>query len=415
MVSVAVIGAGIVGVTTAYELLKAGHQVCVIEAHGQPAMETSFANGGQLSASNAEVWNSRTTVAKAATWLFQRDAPLMLSLKPDLAKYRWLLSFLRHIPDFERSTLANLETALRARVRLLEIAAAERIDFDHERRGILHVYRTPRSYARALRTNELLRRAGLERFAVDAAEMLRLEPRLQGSFVGGLYTPEDSSGDIHKFTNALADRCAALGATFRFGQRIANIGRAADTPVLTIRHADGTDGGRLDCEAVVVCAGAYSARLAATAGDYVPIYPVKGYSITVSLDSTAARNAAPWVSLLDEEAKIVVSRLGATRLRIAGTAEIAGWDKAIPAQRIATLTAWVGRCIPDLPTGDVTPWVGLRPMSPSMTPIVRRGCQPGVYYNTGHGHLGWTLATATAETVAQLIGSDLKPRERTVS
>jgi len=402
MVSTVVIGAGIVGVATAYELLAAGCEVAVVEAHGQPAMETSFANGGQLSASNAEVWNSWPTIGKAMTWLFQPDAPLVLSLAPDLAKYRWLLSFLGHVKDFEASTQTNVRLALRARARLLEIAAAEGIDFDLEKRGILHLYRTPAAYARAIRVNELMRAAGLERRAVTAAEARQIEPRIAGSFIGGLYTPDDASGDIHKFASELARRLAARGVAFRFGQRVAGIGQDGGKPMLDLGAGD-----RLPCDAVVVCAGAHSARLAASAGDRVAVYPVKGYSITVGLASAAAQDAAPWVSLLDDEAKIVLSRLGAGRLRVAGTAEIAGWDKAISGRRIAALTAWVRQHFPAVPTDEVEPWAGLRPMAPAMTPIVRRGRRPGVYYNTGHGHLGWTLAAATAETTARLVAEDV--------
>ncbi|NBV19155.1 D-amino acid dehydrogenase [Janthinobacterium sp.] len=399
MKRVAVLGGGITGVTTAYALAKRGVDVTLVERHRYAAMETSYANGGQLSASHAEVWNHKATIVNALKWMARRDAPLLLHPWPSWHKLSWFAEFLAAMPDYERNTIATARMAIAAREHLFAWAQAENIAFDHRRAGILHVYRERAGFERAARVSRLLAQGGLQRRAVTPAEMRVIEPALQGDFYGGYYTDSDSTGDIHKFTSGLADACARLGVACRYGQEVTALEREHGK----VRVGMGADSTLFD--AVVVCAGTASRAMAASLGDHVNVYPVKGYSITVQLDDAASRAAAPSVSLLDDATKLVSSRLGEDRLRVAGTAEFNGIDYDIRADRIRPLVRWVEQCFPDIKTRQVIPWAGLRPMLPAMLPKVGPGKAPGVYYNTGHGHLGWTLAVATAELVAQQVAA----------
>lgn len=403
MAKIAVIGAGIAGITSAYSLLKRGHHVTVFDQHRYPAMETSYANGGQLSASNAEVWNTWATIFKGMKWLFQPDAPLQFSLRPEIQKFSWLGEFVSNVGKYEENTVETARLAIAAREYLFAWAKDENIEFDHVTRGILHVYRDKKSFDHATRVSALLKTAGLEREAVSPAEIHRLEPTLKGLFHGGFYTPSDSTGDIHLFTRGLAEACQRRGGRMVFNCEVETIRPEGDARWSILLN----DGGRCEeqrgFEAIVICAGIGSRALASRLGDRVNIYPVKGYSITVRLGDEAARTSAPWVSLLDDEAKIVSSRLGYDRLRVAGTAEFSGTNLDISAARIAPLLDWVRSHFPSVPTDNVVPWAGLRPMTPNMRPQVRRGRQSGIFYNTGHGHLGWTLSAATAEMLAELV------------
>ncbi|MBN3725348.1 D-amino acid dehydrogenase [Burkholderia sp. Ac-20379] len=399
MTRIAIIGAGITGVTTAYALARRGFDVTVVERNRYAAMETSFANGGQLSASNAEVWNSAATVLKGLKWMMTADAPLLLNPTPNWHKYSWMGEFLRHIPNYRGNTVETVRLAIMAREHLFSIAEQEGIDFDHETRGILHIYGDRKGFEAASAVNVLLRQGGLDRTAVTPQEIRQIEPAIRGEFYGGFFTPSDSTGDIHKFTRGLADACRRKGVTFRYDTEIAAIERKADG--FHVQAQEAGQARRDDAfDAVVVCAGVHSRRFAAMFGDHVNIYPVKGYSITVNLDDERSREAAPWVSLLDDAAKIVTSRLGPDRFRVAGTAEINGFNKDIRADRVAPLVDWVRRYFPDCSTARVVPWAGLRPMMPNMLPKVGPGKRDGVFYNTGHGHLGWTLSCATAELLA---------------
>jgi D-amino-acid dehydrogenase len=406
---IAVIGAGITGITTAYSLLDHGHTVTVFDRHRYAAMETSFANGGQLSASNAEVWNHPATLIKGVKWLFRRDAPLLLNLRPSWHKYSWLAEFAAQIPHYRRNTVATVRLALEARRALYAMAEREGIAFDLERRGILHVYGDRAGFEHARDVNALLQAGGLERHAVSDAEIKAIEPTIHGDFYGGFYTPSDATGDIHLFTRGLAAACARRGARFVYDATVEWVGasdagvrlrwRSAQTPTDVPEESA--------ADAVVVCAGTASRRFAAMLGDRVNIYPVKGYSITVDLDDAASRAAAPRVSLLDDAAKIVTSRLG-DRLRVAGTAELNGFNWDIRDDRVRPLVAWTRRFFPAVSTERVVPWAGLRPMTPSMLPRVGAGRRPRVFYNTGHGHLGWTLAAATAGMVADAVDAGLR-------
>lgn len=412
MAHIAVIGAGITGVTTAWSLLGRGHDVTLFDKNRYAAMETSFANGGQLSASNAEVWNHWSNVVKGIKWMMRSDAPLKFSLAPSWHKYSWMAEFLASIPHHDRNTVATTRMAIAAREHLFAMARDAGIDFDLERRGILHVYADRTGFEHAANVNRLLARGGLMREAVSPADIRALEPALKGEFFGGFYTQGDSTGDIHKFSVGLADAAVKRGAIFVNEAAITRLSRDQGGVAVAFDHRVSAHDARFD--AVVICAGTASRALAAQLGDRVNIYPVKGYSITVDLADATSREAAPWMSLLDDDAKIVTSRLGADRFRVAGTAEFAGFNRDIRAERIAPLVKWCERHFPAMRTEHVTPWAGLRPMMPNMMPKVGAGRAPGVYYNTGHGHLGWTLSAATADMIAARINADHAGRAQTV-
>ncbi len=409
--TVAVIGAGITGITTAYNLARRGHRVTVLDRHPYAAMETSFANGGQLSASNAEVWNSWATVLKGMRWMLSPGAPLLVNPRPSWHKLSWMAEFVASIPRYEENTITTARLAIEARSHLRRLAAEEGIEFDAEDRGILHVYRTRQDFDAAARVTALLARGGLERRAVTPAEIRAIEPALKGEVFGGFYTPSDFTGDIHKFTNGLALACARHGVTLRYSTEVLATEAGEDGVTITCRSTEpAADGASHEPEVlrfdkVVVCGGVMSRRLGEALGDRINVYPVKGYSITVQLDDPADQQAAPWVSLLDDKAKIVTSRLGARRFRVAGTAEFNGYNRDIRAARIAPLVAWCRAHFPSMSTRHAVPWAGLRPMMPDMMPRVARGRNPRVFYNTGHGHLGWTLSAATADAVAALVGA----------
>ncbi|MDC5408558.1 D-amino acid dehydrogenase [Acinetobacter baumannii] len=406
MPHVIVIGAGITGVTSAYELSQLGYQVTVIDRHLYPAMETSFANGGQLSACNAEVWNQKATVIKGFKWMRQKDAPLLLNPSFSLHKYSWLVEFLSHIKNYEANTIETVRLALLARKRLFDVAEKEQLQFDLEKRGILHMYHTKDDYDIAKRVNDVLNKGTLERYSVSPEEMKSIEPSLTGEYFGGYYTPSDATGDIHKYSTSLAEKTKQYGVLYKFGLEVTDIKCHADKVVLNCQpsaehpHLSQTDSFQLEGDVLVVCGGVGSYQLADMIGERVNVYPVKGYSITVQLKDEKSIKNAPWVSLLDESAKIVTSRLGPDRLRVAGTAEFNGYNRDIRADRIQPLVNWVNRNF-DISTEHVVPWAGLRPMMPNMLPVVKQSKQSRVFYNTGHGHLGWTLSAATAVLVSQ--------------
>lgn len=407
---IAIIGAGITGVTTAYALAEKGYAVTVFDRNRYAAMETSFANGGQLSASNAEVWNNWATIFKGLRWMFRNDAPFLMNPKPSWHKYSWMAEFVANIPHYRENTIATTRLAIQGRRYMFEMAEREGIEFDLEKRGILHVYQNKAEFDHAARVNEMLAEGGLDRHAVTPEEISAIEPTLHGKFYGGFFTPSDSTGDIHKFTRGLADACIRRGVRFVLNADVTKI-EVDGRPRVSWRHAsdfasDALD--TMDVDAIVVCAGCYSRQFAAMVGDRVNIYPVKGYSITVMLDDAESRAGAPWVSLLDDHAKIVTSRYH-DRFRVAGTAEFNGFNRDIRHDRIKPLVDWVNLFFPRIDTSQSVPWAGLRPMMPNMMPRVGAGKRPGIFYNTGHGHLGWTLSAATAELIAAKIEADLPP------
>tara|TARA_Y100001001_G_scaffold40416_1_gene35155 strand:- start:1895 stop:3115 length:1221 start_codon:yes stop_codon:yes gene_type:complete len=404
MKRIAVIGGGITGITTAYTLAKRGLDVTVYEKHRYAAMETSFANGGQLSASNAEVWNNWQTVMKGIKWMSRRDAPLLVNPKPSWHKLSWFAEFIAAIPQYEKNTTETARLAIAARDHLFAWAQEEGIDFDLKKQGILHIYRDKAGFDHAAKVSRLLAAGGLERRSVTPEEMKSIEPTLAGTYYGGFFTESDSTGDIHKFTNGLADAIQRLGVKTCYGHTVTEL--SADERNAWVTAHDGNEQNRDTFDGVVICAGVGSRGLAKKLGDRVNIYPVKGYSITVELEDEASQKAAPTVSLLDDATKIVTSRLGDGRFRVAGTAEFSGYNRDIKDDRIRPLTRWVEQCFPGVCTRKVVPWAGLRPMLPNMMPRVGPGRLPTVFYNTGHGHLGWTLSAITAEMVAERVTGD---------
>ncbi|EGI76580.1 D-amino acid dehydrogenase [Hylemonella gracilis] len=401
MKTIAVIGAGITGVTTAYALSLRGYTVTLFEQNRYAAMETSYANGGQLSASNAEVWNHPSTILKGLKWMLKADAPLLVNPKPSWHKFSWFAEFLFNLGKYQQNTIETTRLAIAARQHMFAWAEAEGLDFDLKKQGILHIYRSKKEFDNAAKVSKLLAAGGLERRPVTPEEMRAIEPTLAGDYHGGYYTESDSTGDIHKFTNGLAAAAERRGVKTLYGQEVLRLDSDGQRARVTVRAGEGQE--TLAFDGLVVCAGVKSRAFAAQLGDRVNIYPVKGYSITVNLQDAASQAAAPNVSLLDDAAKLVTSRLGADRLRVAGTAEYNGYNKDIRADRIRPLVDWVNQCFPGVSTRQVTPWAGLRPMMPDMMPRVGRGRRANVFYNTGHGHLGWTLCAVTADMVAEVV------------
>jgi len=381
----AVVGAGITGVTTAYYLVKSGYEVTIYDERKYPAMATSYANGGQLSASNAEVWNSWRSVYKGLKWLTKKDAPLKINPWPSPDKYSWFVKFIKEIPNADNNTQRTCEMALEAHNLYKKIAFEEDIQFDKVEKGILHIYTNEREFENARRVNAVYARAGLKRWEVSAEECLEIEPALvrPPKLLGGMYNDTDFTGDIHKF-------CIELEKVLENKYGVKYVNRKIRDLNKDLREHRGP---------IVVCAGVESPVLAKTVGDKLPIYPVKGYSITIHNPGIA-----PWTSMLDDEAKIVTARLGKDRLRIAGTAEFNGYNTDIIQARIKPLVEWAERMFPGINTENITPWAGLRPMMPNMMPVVNKSPNSRrVYYNTGHGHLGWTLSAYTAQSIVEQI------------
>jgi D-amino-acid dehydrogenase len=406
-VQIVVLGAGVIGVTSAWYLAESGHEVTVVERRAQPGLETSFANGGQISAGHAEPWAKPAALPKILKWLGREDAPLLFRPHLDLAQWRWGLGFLREcIPGrFERNsrTLAGLAAYSRDCLRALRGSIG--IHYDELSRGILQ-FATREADLQVLEQQaKAMNEFGARREFKSAAECLALEPALQHSaepVVGGLFDPHDESGDAFKFTGALAEKARALGVQFKLGSTVEAIevagGRARSVRV---------DGARVQADAYVVSLGSYSPLLLRPLGIHIPVYPLKGYSITLPL-GPAEQGAAPSVSLTDEAAKIVISRLG-NRLRAAGTAELTGYDTSINATRCNAILQRIRTLFPGLGAVAVAEtWAGLRPATPSNVPVIGRTGIGNLFLNTGHGTLGWTLACGSGRALADIV-SGRKP------
>ena len=400
-----VLGAGVVGVTSAWYLAQAGHEVAVVDRQSEAGMETSFANGGQVSAGHAEPWARPAVIPKLLRWLGREDAPLLFRARADWAQWEWGLRFLLEcMPGrFERNCRALAGLALYSRDCLRALREQTGMRYDELARGILHFATSDREFAELARHAEAMRALGIERQVKSAAECLQIEPALQHSeerVAGGVYTPQDESGDAHRFTKELARRCAERGVAFRYGAVVEAIEREADA----IRLRGGE---RLLADAYVLALGSYSSLLLRGTGLKIPVYPLKGYSITLRLGA-AESMAAPEVSLTDEAHKIVISRLG-NRLRAAGTAELTGYDASVNPVRCNAIARRIRQLFPGL--GGITlveRWAGLRPATPNNVPIIGRTRLRKLFLNTGHGTLGWTLACGSAKALAELV-SGRKP------
>ena len=384
---VLVIGAGITGITTAYSLARRGVDVTVIDEENYPAMKTSYANGGQLSVSNSDVWTTVPNLIKGIKWAFTKDAPFLMNPSPSIAKYNWIAGFIMQslTGNANENTIATAQMGLQARWLYNRIVEEEGIQFDLKKKGILHFYKNEEYFESAKKScEEIYWRIGEDRAILSKKQVLDMEPSLQYSsgIIGGTYTKGDMTGDIHKF-------CVGMERVLKSKYNV---------KFMYGKTAKPTDADVYDH--VVLCAGVKSAEFSKKIGDPLDIYPVKGYSITLEVGN--GLEDAPMVSLLDDEAKIVTSRLG-SRFRVAGTAELAGINYDIRADRIDPLVKWVRKNFPYISTEHTNPWAGLRPMTPNMLPVVRQSKVKNIWYNTGHGHLGWTLSPATAEMITELI------------
>ena len=405
---IAIIGAGIAGTTTAYSLAKQGMDVTLIDSRRYPAMATSYANGGQLSASNSEVWNTPKNIINGMKWMFKKDSPLLFNQSPSLEKYKWILGFLAATFDgkHKSKTQETIELAKRARELYYKISDDEGIEFDLLKKGILHFYDTQKELDLAAAKASWLDQEGMEWEVLDIDQVEDLEPAFKSSnnqkkLAGGIYTKSDASGDIHKFCkniHKLLEEKYAVKSLFN--TEIESIYKDKDKVILSAATESETTGYHFD--KVAICAGIDTQKFADILGDKMRVYPVKGYSVTIHLDDEKSKKSAPQVSLLDDPKKIVSSRLG-DRLRVAGTAELAGKNNDIRQDRIMPLLGWVREYFPEVSTENYTPWAGLRPMTPNMMPLVFESKAKGIFYNTGHGHLGWTLGAATGDLLAAKI------------
>ena len=398
-----VLGAGVVGVTAAWYLADAGHEVTVLERNAEPGRETSFANGGQVSAGHAEPWAKPSLVPKMFAWLGREDAPLLFRPRADWAQWEWGIRFLLEcLPGrFERHARALAGLAAYSRDCLRALRESTGIRYDERAEGILQFATTQRDFDQLARHADAMRPLGAGREVKSAAECLAIEPALaysEDSIVGGVYSPLDESGDAYRFTCELAARAAQRGVVFRHGVSIEALELAGD--MVSAVRAD--DGERYLADAYVVALGSYSPLLLEPLRIRIPVYPLKGYSITLPLGPAEAP-AAPSVSLTDEARKIVISRLG-ERLRAAGTAELGGYDTSINEARCAAILRRIRQLFPQLGALNVVEnWAGLRPATPSNMPLVGRTGLRNLYLDTGHGTLGWTLACGSGRALADII------------
>jgi len=411
MKKMAVIGAGIAGTTTAYALLKKGHNVTIIDSRRYPAMATSYANGGQLSASNAETWNTAKNLINGIKWMFTPDAPLLFNPSPEIQKYKWMLGFLIATikGEHKKNTLETIDLAKKAREIYFKIADDEGIEFELLKKGILRFYDTEKEFKLDRNKVSWLDQKGMEWDILTTEEVINLEPAFENNkntdkILGGIYTKSDASGDIHKFCANLEQVLVEkYSANFQLNTTVDQISRQSNKLVLTMKMEDEVIDDAFDN--VVICAGVNTQKFANALGDKMNVYPVKGYSVTIDLKDKISKECAPTVSLIDQPVKIVASRLG-DRFRVAGTAELAGLNTDIRQDRIRPLLNWIEKYFPKVSTETYTPWAGLRPMTPNMMPITRESKMKGIFYHTGHGHLGWTLSAQTAKIVADRIDSN---------
>jgi len=389
---IAVVGAGITGLCSAYYLVREGYHVTVYEAERYAGMKTSFANGGQISVSNSETWTTWSNIKRAARWLWRKDAPLLLKLRWDWPMWRWLVKFLLATVQgkHKANTAKTIRMAVQSRDLYQEICTQENIadsDFDKSASGILHFYKTPEYWEHAVSVHDLYFNNGCEWDLLHSEKQVKnVDPALRDikNVIGGVWTASDWTGDIHKF-------CYQLATIL---ERKYHVRFCYETPIEHVAELDQF------YDAVVVANGVGSTELARTAGDSIDVYPIKGYSITINNVDPAL---LPRVSLLDDQAKIVTSSLG-NRFRVAGTAELTGENYDITRNRIEPLLAWVHTNFPQINTHDYTQWACLRPMTPDMMPIIKQSAKnQKVFYNTGHGHLGWTLGPVTGCDLAKLV------------
>lgn len=407
---VIVLGAGIIGISTAWHLIEEGHDVTVVDRQPGAALETSFANGGQISVSFCEPWASAGAPLKLVKWLLRDDAPLLFRPRLDPWQWRWGLAFLGQCNDaaFERNVAQLVALGRYSHEALKAVVADTGIRYDRLERGILHVFSSPRDFEAGAAGAELMRRHGVDRRVLSREQVLAVEPALASSaaqIAGGTYTPSDESGDAHAFTQALAGRCAERGARFLYGHAIEGFERTGDD-IACVRVRDLSSGAAqaLAADAYVAALGAHTAPLLRPLGVQLPIYPAKGYSATLALKQP---ERASVVSLIDDARKVAISRLG-DRVRIAGTAELSGYDAGLGGAtarvRCAALLQRYEELFPgvaDLSRPNF--WAGLRPSTPSNIPCIGRTRVGRLWVNAGHGTLGWTHGAGSGRALAELM------------
>ena len=402
---VIVLGAGVVGTTAAWFLVKAGHQVTVIERQPAAGLETSFANGGQISVSHAEPWAHPGAPLKVFQWMFREDAPLLFRPRADLRQWLWCLEFLRECtPGRTRHNIRQLvNLGLYSRGLLQELRAETGIEYDHLERGILHFYTSQEAFDAAQEPARIMREFGCELDMKTPEECVAIEPalaRARASITGGSLTPSDESGDAYLFTQRLAALCVTAGVQFLYGHTITHV--AAAGGAVSGVSVTGPDGcaALINGDAYVVALGSYSPHLLAPLGIRLAIYPAKGYSVTLPVADAVL---APSVSLTDDEYKLVYSRLG-DRLRIAGTCELDGYDTALNDVRCQAIILRTEELFPGAgDVGQARYWAGLRPATPSNVPYIGKTKYANLYLDTGHGTLGWTHACGSGKAIADIV------------
>lgn len=406
---VMVLGAGVTGITTAWYLAQHGHEVTVVERRAAAAMETSFANGGQISVSHAEPWANPGAPLKVLQWLAREDAPLLFRLRADVNQWLWGLEFLRNCTPAR--TAQNIKQivslGMYSRGALQKLRAELGLQYDAQTKGILHFYTSQAEYDAAQEPARIMREHGCELDMKTADECVAIEPALaqcRGSIVGGSMTPSDESGDARAFTAALAARCEQAGVKFLYNTTVLGLDAAqGQLNGVQVAMGSGEAGGKVEmlkADAYVMCLGAFSAQWAKVLGQSLRIYPAKGYSVTLPVINEAASYQ---VSLTDDEYKLVFSRFG-DRLRIAGTAELNGYNTELNLVRCNAIVRRVKQLFPDMTDGEGAQfWTGLRPATPSNVPYIGKSKASNVFLNTGHGTLGWTHACGSGAAIADIV------------
>lgn len=407
---VIVLGAGLLGVTSAYFLRQQGHEVVVIDRQASAAAETSFANGGQISVSHAEPWANPSAPLKVLKWLGKEDAPLLFRVRADMRQWLWGLQFLRECtPARTRHNILQIvRLGSYSRDMLQALRRDIGIEYDERSQGILHFYTSKKEFDGAEGPAAQMRGLGCDRRVISADEAVRLEPALRHirpRLAGATYTAEDESGDANRFARELVRRCEGDGVGFLMSHTVTALREAGGQ----IDHVETTDAEgrfqRIRGDAYVLAMGSLSPVYARQVGVSLPIYPAKGYSVTLPVKDAAM---AYEVSLTDDEYKLVFSRLG-DKLRIAGTAELNGYDRDLNRVRCEAIVRRTEELFPGAgDTQDAQFWTGLRPATPSNVPIIGRSKLPNLYLNTGHGTLGWTHSCGSGKSIARIV-SGLKP------
>ncbi|KXV71351.1 D-amino acid dehydrogenase [Acetobacter cerevisiae] len=397
---VIILGAGVIGVTSAWYLNSLGHEVTVVDRQPEPGLETSFANAGQVSPGYSTPWAAPGLPIKAMSWMMQRHSPLVIRKRIDFAMFRWIEQLLKncntHAYDINKSRM--LRVAEYSRDCLDALREETGLTYDDRQRGLIQLFRTEKQIDKAHHDMKLLSDSNIPHELLNVNQILEHEPGLSHArdlLKAGLYLPGDQSGDAHIFTQRLAKMAAAKGVTFLYDTTIKGMDAAADE-VMSIR----TSKGHLRADAYVVSMGSYSPLLLKPLGVHLPVYPVKGYSLTLPLTD---ESHAPLSTVNDETYKVAITRLG-NRIRVGGTAELTGYNLRLSPDRRETLELSFSELFGGGDLSAATYWTGLRPCTPDGTPVV--GPVPrfsNLWLNTGHGTLGWTMACGSGRLLADMI------------